>query len=87
MSKYTLITLALLLAVAVGGSVEAQVFPSVALVSFDEATGTYEYTITCPANSTVRMTVQVPEPDCSSGAYHANVRTRDANNDQWPLGD
>lgn len=52
MNNRILVTLIAVLALVAGGQVCAQVFPTVELTTFGPVTGTYVYTVTCPANST-----------------------------------
>lgn len=84
------VSLVVAVVLIIGGSASAQVFPSVTLSSFDKPTGTYVYTVTCPADSTypfgyLQIDTQVANafptgPWTMQGALVGGV------NKNWPLG-
>lgn len=48
----------------------------------------YQYTVkVIDTSNTVWKTVVVPQPDPTTGGYHANIKTKDENNNSWPIGD
>lgn len=81
-----ILALAAVLVMAICSMASAQVFPTVTLSSFDQATGTYVYTVTCQSNSTYPLGyLQIDTQMTSTGSWTMSGPVANNVNKNWPI--